>query len=153
QAYRCRRRAFAVGRAPSSGTFPSRGTSAAGAASALETTLVHHLGRPFPSGSEPASGPEVALARHVVHLDPDSLGILEQHGVVSRREPAFLRRMHDLRAQLVDGEAMDRIDVLTGPRAEAQVVQTRAALIERPPILRILVGAHEDAGTAADAVD
>src|SRR5207244_3190082 len=40
-----------------------------------------------------------------------------------------------------------------GASAEAQVMQARAALIEPTAVLRLLVGAYQDPGADADAVD
>ena len=86
---------------------------------------------PLALGSEPAAGAEVTLAGHVVHLDADAVGILEQHRVVARGE---LRPSSGgwtmSRRELVDEEAVDRVDVLAAARAEAEVVQPGAVLVE-----------------------
>src|SRR5439155_856346 len=81
--------------------------------------------------TEAAAGAEVTLARHEVHLDADAVRILEEDGVVSRREAAVLRRVDDARlAELVDQETMDGVDVLAAPGAKAEVVQPGTLLVE-----------------------
>ena len=92
----------------------------------------------------------MSLAGDVIHLDPDPVGILEQHRVVAGREAAFLRRVHDGRLELADDEAVDGIDVLAAAGAEAEMMQPRSFLIEGAA--RPLRGADEDAGPAADPV-
>src|SRR5439155_27287124 len=66
---------------------------------------------------------------------------------------SVLGRMHDLRAELVDDKAMNRIDVPTLARAEAEVVEPRAELVEGATAPGLRVRAYEDPGAAADAVD
>src|SRR5947208_16347390 len=61
--------------------------------------------------------------------------------------------MHDLRAELVGGKAMNRIDVAALARAEAEVVQPRAELVEGAAAPCLRVRAYEDPGAAPDAVD
>src|SRR5437899_1876612 len=96
----------------------------------------------------------MALARNVVHFDADAIGILEEDGVVPRGElRPVLRRVDDSRLELVGDEAMDGVDVFAAARAQAEVMQTGAFLVEGAvPFLRRRA-AHDDAGTAADAVD
>src|SRR5262245_19769696 len=94
------------------------------------------------------------LAGHMIHLDPDTIGILEQHRVVARREPrAVTGRMHDARAELLDDEAMDLVDVFPPPRAQAKVMKPAAQLVEGSAALPCGHRAHEYAGAAADAID
>src|SRR5262249_41294087 len=108
--------------------------------SSLQTFLGELAGRPFAAGTEPAFRSEVTLPGHEFHLDRDAFGIFEQDRVVAGSEPAVFGRVHDLRTQLVDDEG-DRVDVLAPPRAEAQMVQTGATLIEGAAVLRIRIGA------------
>src|SRR5262245_3348979 len=60
--------------------------------------------------------------------------------------------MHDARLQLVDDEAVERVDVLATARAKAQVVKPGAILIEGGTALLTRCAAHQDTGAAADAV-
>src|SRR5262249_38928503 len=117
-----------------------------------ETALADAPRRSRAARTEPALGPEMALSRHVVHLDADPVGILEEHRVVSGREARLLRRVDDARAQLVGNTPRDRVDVLSRAGAEAEMVEAGAALVEPAAAPRVLVGAHEDARAAADAV-
>src|SRR5262249_10651365 len=104
--------------------------------------------------AEPSAGTEVALPWHVVDLDADAIGILEEDRVVAGRElRSLFRWVNDAGAELVDHEAMDRIDIFAAARAQAQVVQPGRVLIETPAALLAGRAAHEDAGAAADAVD
>ena len=112
------------------------------------------LGRAFSSGTETAFWPEVPLARDVIHLDANPVGILEQHGVVAGREVrGVLGRVHDRRSELVDDEAMNRLDVLTAAGAEAHVVKPCPQLVEAAAAFRLRIRAHEDTRPAPDAVD
>src|SRR5688572_18725065 len=61
--------------------------------------------------------------------------------------------MDDLRVELAAHELVDRVDLLAVARAEAEVVQPRAILIELAVALVGRCAAHQDAGAAADAVD
>ncbi len=80
--------------------------------------------------AEESSRPEMALARHVVHLDPDAVGILEEDRVVAGRELRQLGRMDDVGLELVDEEAMDLVDVLAAAGAKAEMVEPGAILVE-----------------------
>src|SRR5262249_51668754 len=61
--------------------------------------------------AEPSAGAEVALPRHVVDLDADAVGILEQNRVVAGRElRSLFRRVNDAGPQLSDHKAIDRVD-------------------------------------------
>ena len=75
---------------------------------------------------------EEALSRDVVHLEPDAVGVLEQHRVVARRPRRVLRRMHDLGAHLAQVR-VQAIDVLAGAGAEAEVVEPDPGLDEGSP--------------------
>src|SRR4030095_2486922 len=102
--------------------------------------------RPRTTFAEPAALVEVPLAGHVVDFDADAVGVLEQHRVVTGREvlPLF-GRVDDLRVELGSDELVDRVDLLAVARAEADVMEPGAILIER---LVALVGgraAREDA--------
>src|SRR5436309_14858701 len=96
----------------------------------------------------------MTFAGDVVHLDADPVGVLEENRVVPRGElRTVLGRMDDSRLELLDEEMMDRVDVRTTPRAETEMVEARAVLIERAAARALRRSAHEDAGAAADAVD
>ena len=58
-----------------------------------------------------------------------------------------------MRVELVDQEAVDRVDVLAAARAEAEVMEAGAILVEALRALLRRRAAHQDAGAAADAVD
>src|SRR5258706_5895311 len=60
--------------------------------------------------------------------------------------------MDDPRPELLDEESVDRVDVVALACTETEVVQARAQLIERSPAVPVGDGAHQDAGTAADAI-
>ena len=62
-------------------------------------------------------------------------------------------RVDDPRVELVDQEAVDGVHVFALARAEAQVVQTRAVLVEGDIALVLRCPAHHDPGAAPDAVD
>src|SRR5678815_3849481 len=100
------------------------------APTAAEALAAVAVGGARAAGAEPATRSEVALAGNVVHLDADAVGVLEEQRVVPRRElRAALGRVHDVRPELVHDEAVDRVDVLAAPRAEAEVMQPRAVLV------------------------
>ena len=48
----------------------------------------------------------------MIYFEPDAVGILEQHRIISRRPRAVLRRMHDRRADRFQ-KAVNLIDVAT----------------------------------------
>ena len=58
----------------------------------------------------------MSLAGHVVHLDADPVGVLEEHGVVAGREAAVFGRMDDARLEL----ARDEVVRLLGRLAEGE---------------------------------
>src|SRR5258707_9066060 len=70
-----------------------------------------------------------SLPRHVIHLKPDAVGILEQHRVIPRRPWAVFRRMHDLCADRFQ-KAVNLIDVAALARAQTYVMQSDAPLLE-----------------------
>src|SRR5512138_1588352 len=112
------------------------------------TTRQRSAGQAVPvtlAASDPIQMPS---PRHVVHLDANAVGILEQHRVVARREAVLLRRVDDLRAQLLGDEAMRLVDVAALAGAEAEVVEADLVLVEAraAPLGRRL--AHEHAGAA-----
>src|SRR5881398_848114 len=93
------------------------------------------------------------LAGDMIDLDADTIGVLEQHGVVARREPrAIFGGMHDACTEL-DDEAVDRVDVFPAPRPEAKVMKPAALLVEGSSALACRHRSHEDPGAAADAID
>src|SRR5262249_5527407 len=95
-----------------------------------------------------------ALPRHVVDLDADAVGILEQNRVVAGRElRSLFRRVNDAGPELSDHKAMDRVDTFPVTRAQAQGVQPRGGPSETHPSLLARRAPHEDAGAATDAVD
>src|SRR5262249_12050390 len=76
-----------------------------------------------------SAGAEVALPGHVVDLDADAVGMLEQNRVVAGRElRSLFRRVNDAGPELIDHKAMDRVDTFAVTRAQAQVVQPRVVL-------------------------
>src|SRR5207245_8420942 len=99
-------------------------------ATALEAVRSVPLRRARASRTEPALGPEVPLARNVVHLDADPVRALEEDGIVGAREMRrILGRVDDPRAELVDEETINRIDGLPLAGPETPVGGARAALV------------------------
>jgi hypothetical protein len=70
------------------------------------------------------------LPRHMIELEPDAVGILEQNRIISRRPLILARRPDDFRAERRQ-KAMQLIDVGALAGAEAQVMQPDALLFER----------------------
>src|SRR5882724_1082240 len=105
------------------------------------------------AGTQPATGPEMALAGDVVHLDADPVRIFEENRVVPRGELPVLRGMDDSRVELFEEVVMDRVDVLAAARAETEMVKAGAVLIERAAVRALWRSTHEDSGAAADGVD
>src|SRR5262249_30087612 len=104
--------------------------------------------------AEPPAGSEVPLAGHVVDLDADAVGVLEEDRIVAGCElRALFRPVNDVCRELVDREAMDRIDIRAAARAQAEVMQPCSILIETDAALLVRRAAHQDARAAADAVD
>src|SRR5689334_14011387 len=95
-----------------------------------ETLLAVAPGRSAATRSEATARPEVPFPRHVIHLDANAVGVLEQEGIVAGSELRLLGWMDDSRPELLGDEAMNRVDVRATPCAEAQVMETRAPLIE-----------------------
>ena len=89
---------------------------------------------------------------HEVRLDANTVGVLEQHRVIARRPPRFLRRVHDARAN-ADQKCVQQVDVFARAGAKAEVMQAGAAL--RETLAAELCGRRrdQDAGAAADPVD
>src|SRR5262249_12978645 len=103
---------------------------------------------------ESSSGTEMALAGHVVDLDANAGRSLEEDRVIAGCELRSLcRRVNYARSELVDRKAMDRVDVRAAARAQAQMMQPGAVLIETLPAFLARRAAYEDAGAAADTVD
>src|ERR671923_2957403 len=65
---------------------------------------------------------EQARTRDMVELKPDSLRVTEGERVVARRPRPLLRRPDDVGADLLH-ELVDAVDVLTAPRAKAQMIE------------------------------
>ena len=87
----------------------------------------------------------------MVHLDADAVGVFEQHRVVAGCElRPFLGRVDDLRVELGAHEVVDRVDVGALARAEAEVMEAGAVLIEPAIAFVGRRAAHEDPGAAAD---
>ena len=93
------------------------------------------------SNVPPSASREQTLAGHVIDLEPDAVGILEQHRVISRRPRTLLRRMHDLRADRFE-EKINLIDVAMLARAQTHMMQPDAALLEFLRAIRV-VAAHD----------
>ena len=94
---------------------------------------------------------EEALSWDVVHLQPDAVGVLEQHRIVARCPRSVFRRMHDLGAHLAQVR-VQAIDVLAGVGAEAEVVEPDPGLHEGCLVVRRLRGHNRHRGLAADEV-
>jgi hypothetical protein len=71
------------------------------------------------------------LPRHVIELEPDAIGILEQDRIVSRRPLILARDADDLCAERLE-EAVQFVDVGAFPRAETQVDAGRRASARTP---------------------
>ena len=72
---------------------------------------------------------EISAAGNEHAFDADAVGILEQHGIISRRPGAAFRRAHDLGAE-IGHRGMQRIDVLPRAQAEAEMMEADAPLVE-----------------------
>src|SRR5215467_12760599 len=91
------------------------------------------------NGVEASLVGEEALSRDVVHLQPDAVGILEQHRVVARGPRPVFRRMYDLGTHLAQVR-VQTIDVLASVGAEAEVVEPDPGLHEGCLVVRRLRG-------------
>src|SRR5262245_42822929 len=94
---------------------------------------------------------EQPAARDEVHLETDPVRVLEEHRVVAGRPRAGLGRLHDVCADLA-GEGVRGVDVLAGARAEADVVEPDAALVEALAGVLRRGGAQAEGRPPADAV-
>src|SRR5579862_1367735 len=88
---------------------------------------------------------EQTLARHVIHLKPNPVGVLEQHRVVSRPPRTILRCMHNLGTNFPE-KAVNLVDVAALARAQTHVMQPDAALLKFLRAIRI-VAAHDSHGS------
>src|SRR5262245_21953205 len=94
---------------------------------------------------------EQPAARDEVHLEADPVGVLEEDRVVAGRPRARLGGLHDVRPDLA-GEGVRRVDVLAGARAEADVVEPDASLVEALAGVLRRGRAQAEGRAAADAV-
>src|SRR5262245_48926254 len=69
------------------------------------------------------------LAGHVVDLEPNAVGVLEQHRVIAGRPRILAGRADDFGADR-GKESVQFIDIGTLAGAEAEVVQPDAVLVE-----------------------
>src|SRR5437879_4312863 len=92
------------------------------------------------------------LTRHVINLNTNAIGILEQHRVIPRRPRPSLRRMHNLRADRLQ-EAVYLVNVAAFPRAQANVMQPDSPLLKTLPPIRVLASRDTHRSPSADAVE
>src|SRR4051812_2080719 len=95
--------------------------------------------------------PQQPLPRHVIELEPDAVGILEQQRIISGRPLVLARRANDLGAERAE-EAVQLVDVGALAGAEAQMMQADALLRERGAGMLGRWRADPDRGPSADAV-
>src|SRR6202020_747483 len=76
-----------------------------------------------------AVGREQAFARNVIDLQPDAVGILEQHRIITGRKSVLLRHVNDARADFFQ-ELMRLVDIGALAGAKAMVMQSDRALPE-----------------------
>jgi hypothetical protein len=69
------------------------------------------------------------LARYVVDLEANAVGILEQHRIIAGRPLIFARRADDFGADRGE-ESVQFVDIGTLAGAEAEVMQPDAVLVE-----------------------
>src|SRR5439155_2000243 len=79
--------------------------------------------------SAASSSTQKPLARHVVDLEPDAIGILEQHRVIAGRPLVLARRADDPGADRGE-ESVQFVDIGALAGAEAEVMQPDAVLVE-----------------------
>src|SRR5689334_1339269 len=94
---------------------------------------------------------EQSPAGNVIDLEPDAIGILEQHRVISGRPAILARRADDFRAKL-DNESVELVDIGALAGAKAEMVQPDAPLVEGS--IRVFRRRRADAerGASADAI-
>src|SRR6185436_11600936 len=95
--------------------------------------------------------PQQALPRHMVELEPNAIGILEQNRIISRRPLILARRADDFGAERLE-KAVQLIDVGALAGAEAQMMQTDTLLLECRAFMLGGWRADADRSPAADAV-
>src|SRR5208282_3222395 len=94
---------------------------------------------------------EQSLAGHVIYFNPDSVGILEQHRIISRRPWAVFRRMDDLRTGFLQ-EPEDLVYVAALACSQAYVMEPDSALYEAPAAVFRFGRYNSDRGASADVV-
>src|SRR5262245_39820808 len=113
----------------------------------LQTTGAVAVCRAGATRPQAPTGTQGALSRPVVHLDANAVRILEQHGVVARRElRSLFGRVDDARLELIDQKTIDRIDVLATTGAKAEMMQAGTVLVERGGPFCLRGATHHDAG-------
>src|SRR5713101_8671914 len=93
-----------------------------------------------------------SLARDVVDLDADAIGILEQHRVVARRPHSRCGRMHDLRAECLN-EAVSLVDIAMLARPQAYMMKPDAILHEAFAGMARIAAHDADRRAAAHAIE
>src|SRR6476646_632052 len=91
------------------------------------------------------------LPRHMIELEPDAIGVLEQDRIISWRPLVLARRADDLGAERLE-KTVQLVDVGALAGAEAEMMQTDALLFERGAFMLGGRRADADRGTAANAV-
>src|SRR5215217_1415091 len=76
------------------------------------------------------ASPQQPLPRHMVHLQSDPVGILEQQRVIARRPGILARRATDFDAVERAEESVQLVDVDAFAGAEAEMVLADAILFE-----------------------
>ena len=69
------------------------------------------------------------LARHMIELQPDAVGVLEQNRLIARRPLILARRADDLGAERLQ-EAVQLVDIGALAGAKAEVMQADTILLE-----------------------
>jgi hypothetical protein len=103
----------------------------------------------------PGRGPdrriEIPLAGDEVHFESESIGILEEHGVVAGGPVVLARGVDDAGTERRD-ELVDAVHVLATPGAKAEVVESRAVGIEATALVFGVRPADADSSATADTV-
>src|SRR4051794_11243295 len=92
-----------------------------------------------------------ALARNMVELEPDAVGVLEQQRVISRRPAVLARRAND--PGIHRGEkGMKLVDIAALAGAKTQMMQADPVLLERGARMPGSRRANSHRGSSADAI-
>jgi hypothetical protein len=82
-----------------------------------------------PDISYPAIAGPVVLSRNEISLEPETIGIFKEDGVVAGCPGAVLGRMNDLGLHIPQN-VIEAIDVFARAQTEAEVVQSDAPLVK-----------------------